>query len=201
MKIVSVLSLVALMMVLFLTFFGCRDVFAASSKTPASEKGYLTLDTDTDYVVGKVNDPVSQKTQKALIVKENPVLKFNWTKSPSTIDVVVYENVFVDDLNVGVRNRITAKKVSAGESLTLLPDDLYDQSVQDGSLYDFANKCYDVRVFTNSTHSDCEDFYFGFVNDEMYAEMKDQYEKALAAEEAKKEEMIRKYGPSAASRN
>lgn len=154
---------------------------------------------DGDYLEGKVNDPVSRKTQKAYIISDN--VSFHLETQSSAIagsDVIVYSNEFVEGQDRGVRNRIFSKHLAINETAQLLPEEYYADSESSGSLYDFTNRCFDVRVFMNSEHTQYQDVYFNVVDADMFSEMDEQAQQKAEEQAAKEQELVQQYGPAAA---
>lgn len=148
--------------------------FAAFAETTfyGSAAVPVKLVVDCEYLDGKVNDPVSRRSQNAFLAYENPSIHLEASQGDFTsISIVVYSNEFVEGQDVGVRNRIVSRKVGVGESVQILPDDYFEKGRADGSLYDFANRCYDLRVYYDEDEKTYEDYYFGLIEDEMYMNM------------------------------
>ena len=164
---------------------------------PAFAAGGSSVDTspvrivvDSDYIIGKVNDPVSRKTKTAFIVCDNAQFHLEASiEGLSEADVIFYINEYVDGQDLGVRNRVLMKSLPMRETAQMLPDDVFERDTEDGSAFDFVNRCYDVRVFLTADHSQYEDFYFGLVDDNIYNNM---YE-ALLEKELQEEETPDEY--------
>ncbi len=155
-----------------------------------------------EYLEGKVNDPVSRKTQKAYIIPDNASFHLETTSSAiAASDIIVYSNEFVEGQDRGARNRILSKTVPINASSQLLPDSYYENGENDGTLYDFTNRCFDVRIFMNSEHTQYQDIYFNIVDSDMFSEMQDQAEQKKEEAEAKEKLLVQQYGPAAASRS
>lgn len=154
---------------------------------------------DGDYLEGKVNDPVSRKTQKAYIISDN--VSFHLETQSSAIagsDIIVYSNEFVEGQDRGVRNRILSKHLAINETAQLLPEEYYADGESSGSLYDFTNRCFDVRVYMNSEHTQYQDIYFNVVDADMFSEMDEQAQQKAAEQAEKEEKLVQQYGPAAA---
>ncbi len=173
----------------------------AAKGSGASVSGTLPvkLVIDGDYLEGKVNDPVSRKTQKAYIISDN--VSFHLETQSSAIagsDIIVYSNEFVEGQDRGVRNRILSKHLAINETAQLLPEEYYADSESSGSLYDFTNRCFDVRVYMNSEHTQYQDIYFNVVDADMFSEMDEQAQQKAAEQAEKEEKLVQQYGPAAA---
>ncbi|MDD6282461.1 MAG: hypothetical protein PUA70_03445 [Oribacterium sp.] len=157
----------------------------AKTKSAVQAQDPIRLVMDSDYVDGKVNDPASKNTRKAYIVCNNAEFHLESASSDiSEADVIVYENTYVDGQDFGVRNRIVKKTLKINDSEQLLPDNIYESCLGDGSLYDFVNHCYDVRVYMDEQDTKYVDYYFGIVDDNIFSEMlKAQQEKQAASKE------------------
>ncbi len=171
--------------VLAITLSIGAPAFAEETKTNTCP---VKLVIDSEYVDGKVNDPVSRNTKRAYIVCDNA--EFHLESDNSRIesaDVVFYINEYLDGQDTGIRTRVLKKNVQMNESISMLPDDVYDEDIADGSAYDFVNRCYSVRVYTNAADTKYTDFYFGLVNDSIFTNMyNDMAAKKAAMEEAAK---------------
>ena len=121
----------------------------AANRTIANKlESPVKLVVDSDYITGKVNDPVSRQTKTAFIVRDNAAFHLESTSMEST-DVIFYINSFVEGQDMGIHNRVQKKLAKIGEDLTMLPED--------GMLY--------------------EVYYFGLVDDQIYEQMKAEYER------------------------
>ncbi len=155
---------------------------------------------DGEYLEGKVNDPVSRKTQKAYIINDN--VSFHLETQSSAIagsDIIVYSNEFVEGQDRGVRNRVLSKHLTIDESVQLLPEEYYANSESNGTLYDFTNRCFDVRVYMNSEHTQYEDVYFNVVDADMFSEMEEQAQQKAEQQVVKEQKLVQQYGPAAAA--
>lgn len=173
----------------------------AAKGTGASVSGTspVKLVIDGDYLEGRVNDPVSRKTQKAYIISDN--VSFHLETQSSAIagsDIIVYSNEFVEGQDRGVRNRILSKHLAINETAQLLPEEYYADGESSGALYDFTNRCFDVRVYMNSEHTQYQDIYFNVVDADMFSEMDEQAQQKAAEQAAKEEKLVQQYGPAAA---
>lgn len=149
--------------------------FASSSIVKSQAK--VSLAVDDMYLPGKVNDPVTKQTKPAFIVSDNASFRLTSEDgSVTTADVIVYVNEYLNGQDVGVRNRVLKKTVKIGESLNLLPENLFEQDTESGKAYDFVNRCYDVRVFTDASKKNYQDFYFGMVTDAVLEELSENLE-------------------------
>lgn len=149
----------------------------AANRTIANKlESPVNLVVDSDYITGKVNDPVSRKTKTAFIVRDNAAFHLESTSMEST-DVIFYINSFVEGQDMGIHNRVQKKLAKIGEDLTMLPEDVYESCTADGTGYDFLNRCYDIRVYLDPDGKRYEDYYFGLVDDQTYEQMKAEYER------------------------
>lgn len=130
---------------------------------------------DSNYIEAKVNDPVTRKDKKAYIVSDNAEFHFV-SDYYAEVDAIFYINEFIEGQDKGVSNRVLKKVVSMGEQLTMLPDEIFEEDVADGSAYRFTDRCYDVRVFYGPNNNTYEDFYFGLVDEETFQRMAQKYE-------------------------
>lgn len=128
---------------------------------------------DSEYIEGKINDPVSKETKNAFIVSDNPIVHF--VSEPGNdgefCQVILYCNEYINGQDIGVHRRIFLKDVEFGEALSLLPEDLYDKITDSTKSMNLVNRCYDLRVYYNKGLTDYIDYYFGFVNSAIYEEM------------------------------
>ncbi len=173
---------------------------AGKGSGAVSNTSPVKLVIDGEYLEGKVNDPVSRKTQKAYIINDN--VSFHLETQSSAIagsDIIVYSNEFVEGQDRGVRNRVLSKHLSIGETAQLLPEEYYADSESSGVLYDFTNRCFDVRVYMNSEHTQYEDIYFNIVDADMFSEMEGQAQQKAEEQAAKVEKLVQQYGPAAAT--
>lgn len=131
------------------------------------EKLPVELVVDTDYVRGKVNDPISRKSMSAYIVKENPVFHVE-AADPSvnfkSTKLLVYMNQYLKDVDQGARIRMVMKELPMGSQSAMLPDDVYESQMAEGAAYDFVNRCYVIRVYQDEAQKEYKDFYFGIVD-------------------------------------
>lgn len=149
----------------------------AANRTIANKlESPVKLVVDSDYITGKVNDPVSRKTKTAFIVRDNAEFHLESTSMEST-DVIFYINSFVEGQDMGIHNRVQKKRTEIGADLTMLPEDVYQSCIKDGTGYDFLNRCYDIRVYLDSEGKRYEDYYFGLVDDQTYEQMKAEYDR------------------------
>lgn len=130
---------------------------------------------DSEHIVSKVNDPVTKKDKTAFIVSDNAAFHLV-SEYYSDVDVIFYINEYVEEQDAGVSNRVLKKVVSMGEELTMLPDDVYTEDVEDGTAYKFTDRCYDVRVYYGPDHKNYEDFYFGLVDEDTYEKIANSVE-------------------------
>lgn len=143
------------------------SAFAKSGVKGVGAVSPIQIVVDSDYVVAKVNDPISKKDKPAYIVAENA--RFQLVSEYYTeADVIFYINEYVEETDTGAQNRVLKKVVNMGEQLTMLPEDVFEEDVEDGSAYRFTDRCYDVRVFYGENHKNYEDFYFGLVDEETF---------------------------------
>ena len=169
------------------------------SGTAVVSSSPVKLVIDGDYLEGKVNDPVSRKTQKAYIINDN--VSFHLETQSSAIagsDIIVYSNEFVEGQDRGVRNRVLSKHLAINESAQLLPEEYYADGESRGTLYDFTNRCFDVRVYMNSEHTQYEDVYFNIVDADMFSEMSEQAQQKAEEQAAREKKLVQEYGPAAA---
>ncbi len=152
------------------------QAFAANRTVANTLDSKVKLIVDSDYITGKVNDPVSRMTKTAYIVRDNAEFHLE-SSSMQSADVVFYINSFVESQDIGVHNRVLKKTASVGETLTMLPEDVYESCIQDGSGYDFLNRCYDIRVYQDAEGQRFDDYYFGLVDDQTYDQMKTEFER------------------------
>ncbi|MCR5008190.1 MAG: hypothetical protein K6A76_06375 [Oribacterium sp.] len=124
---------------------------------------------DSDYILYKVNDPVTRMTKQAYIVCDNAEFHFV-SGSYNEAETIFYINEFISGQDAGVSNRVLKKKVRMGEQLTMLPEDVFDEDVSDGSAYRFTDRCYDVRVYYGPGDN-YDDFYFGLVDSKTFEKM------------------------------
>ncbi len=160
--------------------------FTAFADNESKEKNAVKpihIAVDSDYILYKVNDPVTRKTKQAYIVCDNAAFRFI-SDSYSDIDVVFYINEFVDGQDMGVSNRVLKKNVHMGETVTMLPEEVYDEDVNDGSAYRFTDRCYYIKAYYGPSLSNYEEFYFGLVDDSTFEKMS----QSLAASEAAAEQ-------------
>lgn len=147
-----------------------------------------------NYVEGKVNDPVTKSTRTAYIYNGNPELTLrSGDGAISSAELITYSNEYVEGADCGVRNRIVKKSVPLNTDTKLLPEEYFQTAQGNGSLYDFANRCFVLRVYRDSGDSSYEDYYFGIVDGNMYQEMqKNAVERAAekAAEDAKRRQEL-----------
>lgn len=142
---------------------------AAETRKPVEP---VKLVVDSDYIDGKVNDPVSKGSRKAFIVCDNAAFHLESADgSELSADVVFYINEYVEGQDIGVRNRVMKKTLTTNETAQLLPDEVYDADLADGSAFDFADRCYSVRVYLDSEDKKYQDYYFGLVDDSMFSDM------------------------------
>ena len=142
----------------------------AANRTIANKlESPVKLVVDSDYITGKVNDPVSRQTKTAFIVRDNAAFHLESTSMEST-DVIFYINSFVEGQDMGIHNRVQKKLAKIGEDLTMLPEDVYESCTADGTGYDF-------RVYLDHDGKLYEDYYFGLVDDQTYEQMKAEYER------------------------
>lgn len=162
--------------------------FAAFADTGSKEKSAVKpihIVVDSDHILYKVNDPVTRKTKQAYIVCDNAEFRFI-SDSYSDIDAVFYINEFVDGQDMGVSNRVLKKSVHMGETVTMLPEEVYDEDVSDGSAYRFTDRCYYVKAYYGPGLSNYEEFYFGLVDNSTFEKMS----QSLAASEAASEQSV-----------
>jgi|GEM_PF-962348 len=144
--------------------------FADSGSKEKSAVDPIRIVVDSDYILYKVNDPVTRKTKQAYIVRDNAEFRL-LSDSYTEADAIFYINEFVDGQDTGVSNRVLKKKVHMGETVTMLPEDVYEEDVSDGSAYRFTDRCYYIKVFYGPSLRNYEDFYFGLVDDSTYDKM------------------------------
>ena len=140
---------------------------ASSSKEGAVDP--IKIVVDSDYILYKVNDPVTRMTKQAYIVCDNAEFHFV-SGSYNEAEAIFYINEFISGQDAGVSNRVLKKKVRMGEQLTMLPEDVFDEDVSDGSAYRFTDRCYDVRVYYGPGDN-YNDFYFGLVDYKTFEKM------------------------------
>lgn len=174
-----------LLLVAMLSCMAAMSAFAANRTIANHLESPVKLVVDSEYIMGKVNDPVSRKTKTAYIVRDNAAFHLESTAMEST-DVIFYINSFVEGQDMGIHNRVQKKLARMGESLTMLPEDTYTACVQDGTAYDFLNRCYDIRVYLDPEDTRYEDFYFGLVDDSTFDQMKAEYDRVQEALQAMK---------------
>ena len=175
------LFLKAIALTAVLTFSSVSSAFATVK--PHSTVSPIKLVVDTDYLESKVNDPVSRKTMPAFIVSNNAEFHLISSSADMTqCDVVFYINEFIGNQDAGSRTRILKKRVNMGETLTMLPEEKYEKDVANGSAYDFTKHCYVVRVYSSADRY--QDYYFGLVDENVYANMYDSLQATIAANEA-----------------
>ncbi len=191
--------LTGVLAVLLCSSLAMTPAYAAGKGTGAvANTAPVKLVIDGDYLEGKVNDPVSRKTQKAYIITDN--VSFHLETQSSAIagsDIIVYSNEFVEGQDRGVRNRILSKHLAVNETAQLLPEEYYANGESSGTLYDFTNRCFDVRVFMNSEHTQYEDIYFNVVDADMFSEMDEQAQQKAEEQAAREEKLVQQYGPAA----
>jgi hypothetical protein len=136
---------------------------------------------DSDYILYKVNDPVSRMTKPAYIVCDNAEFHFA-SGSYNEAEAIFYINEFISGQDVGVSNRVLKKKIRMGEQLTMLPEEVFDEDVNDGSAYRFTDRCYDVRVYYGPGNN-YDDFYFGLVDYKTFEKMSESMEASEEEEE------------------
>ncbi|ETP71709.1 hypothetical protein UYO_2331 [Lachnospiraceae bacterium JC7] len=144
--------------------------FTAFAKTGVKGVGAvcpIQIVVDSEHIVSKVNDPVTKKDKPAYIVSENAEFHLV-SEYYSDADVIFYINEYVEEQDAGVSNRVLKKVVNMGEQVTMLPEDVFWEDVEDGSAYRFTDRCYDVRVYYGTDHKNYEDFYFGLVDEETF---------------------------------
>ncbi len=161
------------------------SAFAANRTIANKLESPVKLVVDSDYIVGKVNDPVSRKTKTAYIVCDNAEFHLESSSMEKT-DVIFYINSFVEGQDMGIHNRVLKKLASVGEDLTMLPEDLYESCTEDGTAYDFLNRCYDIRVYLDHDGTRFDDYYFGLVDERTFEQMKAEYERVQEALQAMK---------------
>lgn len=164
-----------LISLLFLSAFCSMVSFAAGKKM---------IQVDSAYVEGKVNDPVTKSARVAYIVTENPTVSFDLPEGKKA-EVFSYCNSYLESEDRGIRNRLLRKTVGSGEKFTLLPDEEYSASKEDGSLYDATNHCYVLRVYEEGSDQ-FEEYYFGIVEENIF---KDFQAKAKEREALLKQKM------------
>ncbi len=146
------------------------QAFAQSGVKGVGVTSPIQIELDSDYIISKVNDPVTKKDKPAFIVSENAVFHFV-SEYYSEADVIFYINEYEADQDKGSRNRVLKKVVKMGESITMLPEDVYDKGVKDGSAYKFTERCYSVRVCYGPNNQNTEDFYFGLVDEDTFEQI------------------------------
>lgn len=169
-------SVHVLLLTVVLSFMMAVTALAANRTIANKLESPVKLVVDSDYITGKVNDPVSRKTKTAFIVRDNAAFHLESTSMEST-DVIFYINSFVEGQDMGIHNRVQKKLAEIGEDLTMLPEDVYESCTKDGTGYDFLNRCYDIRVYLDSEGKCYEDYYFGLVDDQTYEQMKAEYDR------------------------
>lgn len=169
-------SVQVLLLTVMLSFMMAVTALAANRTIANKLESPVKLVVDSDYITGKVNDPVSRKTKTAFIVRDNAAFHLESTSMEST-DVIFYINSFVEGQDMGIHNRVQKKLAEIGENLTMLPEDVYESCTEDGTGYDFLNRCYDIRVYLDSDGKRYEDYYFGLVDDQTYEQMKAEYDR------------------------
>ncbi|WP_139225841.1 hypothetical protein [Oribacterium sp. WCC10] len=147
----------------------CSTSFAQAVVRNVGVVKPIQIVVDSDYILAKVNDPVSRKDQQAYIVADNAAFHLV-SDSYSEAEVIFCINEFVDGQDAGVSNRVLKKTVSMGEELTMLPADTFDDGVADGSAYKITDRCYAIKVY-GSDKKNCDIFYFGLVDEDTYDKM------------------------------
>lgn len=171
---------------------GVSAVLTMPALAEKNENG-IQLVMDCDYTVSKVNDPVSKKSKTAIVVREDPSFHIETARSfVKEVPVLLYRNDYVDGADKGVRCRLVEKNIEVNVSSELIPAEVYDSAKKDGSLYDYMNHCYMLRVYSNEAKSEYQDYYFGVVDDTLFEQMKKTA--AQQAEEQKK--LLSQYGPA-----
>ena len=84
-----------LMLTAMLSCMMVVTVLAANRTIDNELESPVKLVVDSDYITGKVNDPVSRKTKTAFIVRDNAEFHLESTSMEST-DVIFYINSFVE---------------------------------------------------------------------------------------------------------
>ncbi len=166
--------------------------FADTNSKEQSAVDPIRMVVDSDYILYKVNDPVTRKTKQAYIVYDNAEFRFV-SDSYSDVDVIFYINEFVDGQDTGVSNRVLKKTVHMGDTVTMLPQDIYDEDVSDGSAYRFTDRCYYVKVLYGPSQKNHEDFYFGLVDESTFEKMSQSI--AASEAEAVQDYIIASYDP------
>lgn len=160
-------------------------LFSLPAYAAENAAGSHTVDLacESEPVEGKVNDPVSGKTVRGKIFSGNPSFHVECaSSSKQAADIIVYSNTYVEGEDKGVRNRLMKKKVRINESFRLLPEEIYEAGEEDGSLYDFLNQCFVLRVYEDESDTVYKDYYIGIVDDNMFSEMSVQQAERAAAE-------------------
>ena len=150
--------------------FMCSMAFAKSNVKNVGNIKPIEIVIDSDYIVAKVNDPVSRKDKTAYIVADNADFHFV-SDYYSEAETIFYVNEFVEGQDTGYSKRVLKKVVSMGEDLTMLPENTFQEAVKDGSAYRFTDHCYYIRVNYGPGDNSHEDFYFGLVDEETFARM------------------------------
>lgn len=159
-------------------------ITASAAQAQTEDTMPFKLVMDSEYVSGKVNDPVSKKAKSAFIVRDNA--EFHIEAMPgsslSSAAVVFYENEYKEDQDEGVINRIQMKIMDEGESSTMLPDDVFIERMEAGVECSLMESCYRIRVYMDEAQTEYKDYYFGLVDDltyeRKYEEMIQQQEEA-----------------------
>lgn len=154
------------------------------------EKDNLQVVMESDYLEGKVNDPVTRKTKAANIVCDNACFHLEGDPAGAlTATVVFYINEYIDGHDIGVKNRVLKKKVKMGESMTMIPEDVYERDSANGSAFDFINRCYSVRIQPDIVGAPHQDIYFGLVDESVFQMMSENIQAEIDAKEDALEEL------------
>lgn len=148
----------------------CSTAFARSNVKNVGNVKPIEIVIDSDYIVAKVNDPVSRKDKTAYIVADNAAFHFV-SDYYAEAETIFYINEFVEGQDTGYSKRVLKKVVSMGEDLTMLPENTFQEAVEDDSAYRFTDHCYYIRVNYGPSNNSHEDFYFGLVDEETFERM------------------------------
>ena len=148
----------------------CSTAIAGSNVKSVGNVKPIEIVIDSDYIVAKVNDPVSRKDKTAYIVADNAEFHFI-SEYYSEAETIFYINEFVEGQDTGYSKRVLKKVVTMGEDLTMLPESTFQEAVDDDSAYRFTDHCYYIRVNYGPDNNSHEDFYFGLVDEETFERM------------------------------
>lgn len=177
----------------YITCAGTAALLALISAVPAwaanteAASQPIQLVVDSDYLTGKVNDPVSKKTKTGFIVCENAEFHLEAVGPEGKADsaqVVFYINEYVDGQDQGAKNRVLMREIKMDEATSMLPEEVFTDQIEDGAAYDFINRCYDVRVYMDAAQTKYQDYYFGLVDELTYQRMSAEAAAAQAVKTA-----------------